>query len=210
MKHSKVFHYLVWLFYRLLSWSWRITVEEHPFVSKLLKEKRPIILAHWHGDELALIHLVKPYKLATMTSQSQDGEIVNFVINKLGGATSRGSTSKAGVSGLLGLVRLIQKGQTASIALDGPRGPYHEIKPGVFELSRLTGAYIVPVGVSCSHFFLFKRSWNKAYLPYPFTKVHIVFDNPLSPIEKHQDPKDPHLKEVLKSKLNDAKRKSKT
>ena len=62
--------YLVWWFYRLLSGSWKKSVVEHPLVTKARKNHQPVILAHWHGDELALLPLVKHYQLATMTSTS--------------------------------------------------------------------------------------------------------------------------------------------
>ena len=35
-----------------------------------LNQKKGIILAHFHGDEIALISLARIYKIATMTSTS--------------------------------------------------------------------------------------------------------------------------------------------
>src|SRR5690606_18737721 len=102
----------------------------------------------WHGDELAVLHLVKRYRLATMTSTSKDGAIIDYVIRKLGGDTSRGSSTRGAVTALKGLVRLGRSGRVLSLAVDGPKGPIYEPKPGVFELSKLCGAAIVPVGVA--------------------------------------------------------------
>ena len=156
-------------------------------MTDLLQKSSPLILAHWHGDELALIHLVKRYRLATMTSTSSDGSLVNYVIEKLGGATSRGSSTRGGVSALKGLIRLLRSGRTTSVAVDGPKGPIYIPKPGVFELSKVCGAPIVPVGVAVESAFRFKRSWNKTYLPYPFTKVCVVFGEPLNALTKDDD-----------------------
>ena len=36
-----------------------------------LRQQRPFIVAHWHGDELALLHVVKRYRLATLASPSR-------------------------------------------------------------------------------------------------------------------------------------------
>ncbi|MCB0341554.1 MAG: DUF374 domain-containing protein [Pseudobdellovibrionaceae bacterium] len=163
-----------------------------------------MILAHWHGDELALLHLVKPYRLATMTSTSSDGHLIDYVIRRLGGATSRGSSTRGGISALKGLVRLVKSGHMASMAVDGPKGPYHLVKPGVFELSRLTGAHIVSVGVAVSSAFKFEKSWNKTYLPLPFSKVKIYFGKPWSVVLRSDDPKAEKWAGMLARDLDDA------
>jgi lysophospholipid acyltransferase (LPLAT)-like uncharacterized protein len=152
--------------YRFLIWSWRIRITESPGAAKVIKNRQPAVLAHWHGDEYSLLHLVRTYSVATMTSTSKDGEIVNRLVHKLGGATARGSSTRGAVSALKGLVRLLKSGHVTSIAVDGPRGPYHMPKPGVFELSRLAGAAIIPLGVHVSSALRFNKAWNKAYLPW--------------------------------------------
>ena len=101
---------LIWWFYRLWTWTWRLKVYESPELKHLFEKSAPIIFAHWHGDEPALTHLVTPYRIATMTSTSRDGALIDFVIRKLGGATSRGSDTRGGVGALKGLVTLMRKG----------------------------------------------------------------------------------------------------
>jgi lysophospholipid acyltransferase (LPLAT)-like uncharacterized protein len=198
-------HWLVYYFYRLIIALWRIKIVEHPDVTAKIKAGHPLILAHWHGDELALIHLVRPYNLATMTSTSRDGEIVNFVICKLGGDTSRGSSTRGGVSALKGLIRLCRSGRIVSIAVDGPRGPIYQPKPGVFELSKICGAAIVPVGVVTNHSFVFKKAWNKAFLPLPGAKVVIYFAQPIAALKADEEPKNIALATALTTQLGAAK-----
>ena len=198
--------FLVYCFYRFLFSLWRIQITEHPTVSALIKNNSPLILAHWHGDELALIHLVKRYRLATMTSQSKDGSIVDYVIHRLGGDTSRGSSSKGGVAALKGLIRLCRSGRIVSVAVDGPRGPIHQPKPGVFELSKLCSAPIVPVGVKASSSYLFTKSWNKAYLPYPFFFFFIYFGDPMPALTEADNAKSLKLQNELSLCLDGARR----
>ncbi|WP_423246900.1 DUF374 domain-containing protein [Spectribacter hydrogenoxidans] len=69
-----------------------------------------------------------------------------------------GSSSRGGARGLKGLIRLCRGGHNVSIAVDGPRGPRHQVKPGVFPIARLSGGVIVPVGIACSHRHVFKNS----------------------------------------------------
>jgi lysophospholipid acyltransferase (LPLAT)-like uncharacterized protein len=195
---------LIYFFYRTLMFSWRIHVFVDPKTEALIQNKTPIILAHWHGDELGLLHLVSRYRVATMTSTSKDGASMNFLIHCLGGVTSRGSSTRGGVSALKGLLRLLRTRKITSISVDGPRGPIYKAKPGVFELSRLGHAHIVPVGVSCVSRMVFERSWNKIFIPYPFTRVQTVLGAPLPLLTKADDPRDAKFAKLLESQINDA------
>jgi len=195
---------VVYWFYRLLYSTWRTELHEPESLKSAIKNKEPLIFAHWHGHELAIVQLVVRYKLATMTSKSSDGQLIDYVIVRLGGATSKGSSSKGAVGALKGLIRLVRAGHPASMAVDGPRGPIYEVKPGVFELSRLAKAKIFPVGVACGNPWVFHKSWNKAVLPKPFSKVSVLFTEPISAISAKDDTKSPELAETLKAHISDA------
>jgi lysophospholipid acyltransferase (LPLAT)-like uncharacterized protein len=170
----------------------------------LQRQKKPILLAHWHGDELVLISAIRRYRIATMSSKSDDGEMMSVIIKLLGGTTSRGSSSRGGAIGLLGLLRLSKKGHNFSFAVDGPKGPLHQVKPGVFEFSRMISAPIFVGGVSCDDFWLFKKSWNQAFLPKPFARIKIVWREFMQPLEKSFVPRS----EQLRNNMADALRKA--
>lgn len=197
---------LVFIIYRLISWSWRIQLVEPPEMLENLKNKKPFILAHFHGDEVALLFLVKKYRLSTMISTSKDGEMMNIIYHLLGGKTSRGSSTRGGVSALKGLIELSKKGSNCNVAVDGPKGPIYEVKPGVFELSRLLKEEIFAGGAYCESAWRFPRSWNQAYFPKPFAKVTIVWLGPKGPITKNDDPRSPELAKALQNQIFDARR----
>lgn len=182
MFRTYVLPWLVWFVYRAWSWTWTIETVEPDELKLLKSQNHPLIFAHWHGDELAIVPLTTEYRIATMTSTSADGSLIDFVLRKLGGATSRGSSTRGGVGALVGLIRLMREGYRASIAVDGPKGPIHQVKPGVFELAFKTQARIVPVGVAVSKAYIFKKSWNKAQLPLPFSRVVVFFAPPIGEI----------------------------
>ncbi len=148
--------------------------------------------------------LVGPYRIATMISTSKDGELMDFVIRRLGGATSRGSSTRGGIGALKGLVRLVKSGYRASMAVDGPKGPLHKVKPGIFELSRLAHAKMVPMGAACSRPFVFKKSWNQAQLPLPFSQVVVWFSEPLISVNKETSPHDSALANQLEREIANA------
>ncbi|MGE0529059.1 MAG: lysophospholipid acyltransferase family protein [Bdellovibrionales bacterium] len=192
---------IVWFLYRLWSLTWRLQCHEPEGLTAAKRNGDKLVFAHWHGDELCIVPLIRPYRIATMTSTSKDGSLIDYAVRKFGGATSRGSSTRGGIGALKGLIRLMGQGYRASMAVDGPKGPLHRVKPGVFELSRLAGARIVPMGAACSHAFIFKRSWNKARLPKPFAKVQVQFLEPWPVIQKGDSAKSPELAERLAAEI---------
>ncbi len=197
--------FLIWIIYKIISSTWRVTIFEPDDMKDLIQKKTPLILSHFHGDELVLISLVKKYKIATMTSTSKDGEIMNTALYLLGAKTSRGSSTRGGVSALKGLIQLCKLGHSCSFAVDGPKGPIFEVKPGVFEVSRLLRAPIFACGVSVDRAWHFPKSWNKTFFPKPFSKIIIYWLGPGRWIDKSIDPRDPDLAKALQNQLFDAR-----
>lgn len=168
-----------------------------------LDSHKTILFAHWHGDELVLFHFIGKYRVATMASTSKDGEIMNTAVNLIGGKTTRGSSTRGGISGLKGLIRLIKtESRNCSFAVDGPKGPIYEVKPGIFEMSRLLNAEIYPAGVACSSAWKFEKSWNKTFLPKPFSKIIVYWGTPLPPVSSELDPRSQELAQQLKVALH--------
>lgn len=178
---------LAFFVYKTLSLTWRVKIQEPEELKKLLKEKSPVLLAHWHGDELALIQLAKSYRIVTLSSHSKDGSIMTLVLNLLGAKVVRGSSSRGAVSGYLGLIRQIKKGYNCSFAVDGPRGPLHKAKMGVVETSKNLQIPIFCAGISYDRAWVFRKSWNQAYLPKPFAQLRIVWRGPLPIPPKAQE-----------------------
>lgn len=205
MFRTYVLPWLVWLLYRLWSETWRIQIEEPQALKNAIQNGEPLVFAHWHGIELSIVPMVRPYKIATMTSTSKDGQLIDFVIRKFGGATSKGSSTRGGIGALKGLIRLmVKEGYRASMAVDGPKGPLHQVKPGVFEVSRLAGARIVPTGSASTNQINFNKSWNKAFLPKPFARVSVVFLEPWPAITREQSAKDSELGSRLAGEIANA------
>lgn len=197
---------LVHLLYTLLRWSWRVELIEPDSLKKAFQDKQPVILSHWHGDELALLQLFRVYSIATIVSTSDDGQIMDRVVRWNGGATSRGSSTRGGVAALKGLIRLVrQEKRNCSFAVDGPKGPIYKVKPGVFEISKILELPIYAAGVSCDRAWEFPRSWNKTYLPKPFAHLRIQWFGPLAAPLEQQDPRDPMLAKSLEDLLHAAK-----
>ena len=204
MKHKLrgwILGFIIWVIYRSLSLTWKIKITEPEQLVQDRKNKKPVILAHFHQDELALLALTPDYKIATMSSNSKDGEMMATVLRLMGGSVSRGSSSRGGVSALKGLIEFCKKGSNSSVAVDGPRGPIYDPKPGVFELSRLLKSPIYAGGVGCDRAWHFPKSWNKTFLPKPFAKIYVVWVHAFDSVTKDQDPRSEELAKALKNQL---------
>jgi len=70
----------------------------------------------------------------------------------------------------------------AAFAVDGPRGPLHEVKPGALLAARAAGGLIVPITARSSRAFIFDRAWDRYALPRPFAAVTIAAGTPLDPM----------------------------
>lgn len=195
----------IYCIYWCLKKTWRVTITETNALKSNIQKQQPFILSHWHGDEIALLQLIPKYNIGTVVSSSEDGNIMNVLVRCVGGKTVRGSSTRGGVGALKGLIRLVKSGCNCSFAVDGPKGPIYQIKPGVFEISKLLGLPIFAGGVYCDRRLEFPKSWNKTYLPLPFAKIHICWLDAFSQISKDQDPRDPKLAEDLKLLLMKAR-----
>lgn len=203
---AKIGPWAGFLIYKTLYFTWRIEIEESPDLQRARKNGTPIVYAHWHGDELGILYLLKPYNVCAMISTSQDGAIMDRVVRLLGARTSRGSSTRGGISALRGILRLAQDGWSPSVAVDGPKGPYHKVKPGVFEIAKLTGGEIYPLTVACTKAWVFAKAWNKTYLPRPFAKLQVVFGPALPALGREDDARDLALASRLEIALLDAER----
>ena len=174
-----VFPYLIASFYFLWSHTWRYRVVENPDFTAARQARTPIVFAFWHGDEMALLRIGPVYKCAAMSSTSKDGELMTKVLQLYKFSVSRGSSTRGGVRALVGLIQLTRKGHAATMAVDGPKGPVYKVKPGVIDLAKHAQGAIIPAGVASSKSYVFQKSWNKAHLPLPFSKVIISFGKPV-------------------------------
>ena len=198
----KILPYLLFAVYKLFFWTWRVRIYESEDVKALVKSNKSFIIAHWHGHELGILHLLKKYHVACMISTSKDGDLMNKAVQLLGAETVRGSSTRQGTQALKGILRLSKKGRRPSVAVDGPTGPIYKVKPGVFQISRLTQTPIAPISFHSSRSHIFEKSWNKSELPLPFSTVTIAFGSVLPPVKKGDDSRSDQLATELEGRLH--------
>jgi lysophospholipid acyltransferase (LPLAT)-like uncharacterized protein len=137
----------------------------------------PILFALWHGRMYLSIQAHRGQGIVTMASQSKDGELIARWLERNGYVVVRGSTTRGGSQAMREMVRQVRSGRCAALTVDGPKGPAGVVQPGVVQLARLTGAWILPITSSSSRP-RFLASWDRYLLPYPFSKAVVGYGEP--------------------------------
>jgi len=177
-----------WLLRRiiaLLGYSWRIRVAEGAeHLERVLALGDPVVITLWHNRLvtgapflLRWIHR-RGLPLTALASASDDGELLARTIEPWGGKIVRGSATRGGAKGVLGTYRAIQRQRTSPIIVpDGPTGPAYRYKEGACHLARLSGAELVPLGFAAHRYWTI-RSWDRLFVPLPFTRVVVTVGAP--------------------------------
>lgn len=166
----------------LYSLSWRLKITGDPeSLRRFVHGKEPVLYAHWHGDEIVLVPFYAFRGLAVLSSLSKDGTLMAKTLRLLGYRVFRGSSSKGGARGLLGLIHSVESGSQAALAVDGPKGPIYEVKAGIAELAFRTGKPVVPLRVRAETYWPIPRAWNRSFVPKPRTVVEVNFAPVIEP-----------------------------
>jgi hypothetical protein len=160
----------------------------------------PILFALWHGRMFLSIQAHRQEGIVTMASRSKDGAIIAGWLERNGYSVVRGSSTRGGSEALREMVRRVRSGRAAALTVDGPTGPPREVQPGIVQLARLTGGWILPI-TSSSARPRFLSSWDRYLLPRPFSANVVLYGEPF-PIDAANS--DADAQEQIARALDDA------
>lgn len=164
---------------RALAATYRIRIIDPEGEQRALQRHRNLIYATWHQRFFPGIELFMDRKpIAVMISQSRDGEMIARVAEKFGWEPVRGSSTRGGVAALRRLRALASQGYNFAHIVDGPKGPFGEVKPGLLHLARMVGKPIVPAVTSAEKRWVF-NSWDRFMVPKPFSRILVRFGDPI-------------------------------
>jgi lysophospholipid acyltransferase (LPLAT)-like uncharacterized protein len=169
---------LICALFRTLRATWKLEEAEYPpEVRERLAAGRPVVFAHWHEDEWALLGFYARRGMTVMVSLSRDGSLMASFLSRLGFRIARGSSSRNAVGGFLALKRVVEESADGkvSLAVDGPRGPRHRVKRGVFKLADILEAPVLAGAAAADKAWVFRKSWSKAFVPKPFARVRLSY-----------------------------------
>jgi len=151
----------------------RLEIQGQDFPGLLKEKKGPYLFAFWHSRLLLPLYYFRGLDIAVLVSRSRDGEFITQAMKRFGLQVCRGSASRNGAEGLMGLLRCLRRGATVAVTPDGPRGPREEVQPGVLYLAQRSGIPITPLSFSSSRN-LRLNSWDRFVVPFPFGIVSMV------------------------------------
>lgn len=136
----------------------------------------PHVYAFWH--EALLFPSLFRERANVLISQHADGELIARICKHLGAGVVRGSTTRGGLAGLMGMA---SKAKSAHLLItpDGPRGPRRRLQIGAVLLASLTGYPVVPLGIAFEPAWR-AGSWDRMLLPRPWGAGYGVVGMPMN------------------------------
>ena len=158
----------------------RVRIVDPENESALLENGGSLIYASWHQRFFPGITFFATRKpIAIMISQSSDGDLAAHGVKILGWLPVRGSSSRGGRAALKELNALAMSGYKIGHIVDGPKGPFGVVKPGLLRIAQATGLPIVPTITSAENNWML-NSWDKFLVPKLFSRVIIRFGKPIA------------------------------
>lgn len=195
---------ILWRITLLWCHTLRVTVVNGGPIEGLKKERKNYVVAFWHGTMFAGWFLHRPGNnetVSALVSQSKDGAYLSAILEQWGFTMIRGSSHIGGKEAMQLMVDAVRAGSALAITPDGPRGPKNEMKMGAVRTAQRTHVPLVLAGVAMKkkrHL----RSWDAFQVPMPFTRVAVVYADPvIVPAELTGEPLDAFKKE-MEERLN--------
>lgn len=159
---------------RALASTWKYNTVGEEIPASLRSRKEPILFTLWHGQMLPLLWFHRNQGVAVLVSEHSDGEIIARILEWMGYALIRGSTSRGAGRALIGLMRTLKEGNDVAITPDGPRGPRHKFAPGAVVAANRADVAIVPAVANVDKCWQLS-SWDGFVIPKPFAKITIAY-----------------------------------
>jgi len=163
---------VVWALFSVIGRTWRFEVIAEEGVEPCREGEKSgnYICCFWHQCTLPCTVYFRASHAVILISQSFDGELITRVLQRFGYHAVRGSSTRGGREGLLGLKQTLDRGGTAIFTADGPLGPIYRTKMGPVKLAQLSGKPLGAFHLEPKHAWRF-NSWDRFMIPLPFTRI---------------------------------------
>jgi lysophospholipid acyltransferase (LPLAT)-like uncharacterized protein len=163
----------------------------------------PSVIVLWHNRLFAgptfFRRFFKNRRMATLISASSDGAWPAAFVRKMGMLPIRGSHHRRGSQAVREMLFAHTQGYDIAVTPDGSRGPLYEPKPGAIAVALKTGAPIILFSLNFSRAWRLK-SWDRFYVPVPFSRVEAQVECIERPAELSDDPKE--LAALVKARMD--------
>lgn len=181
-----LFPWVVPLVGGMVGWALRITIGsgrctwiEAPAARALRESGAPYVFVMFHGRQFPLLPYARAVPMVVLTSLSDLGGLEAHFLRVFGAEVERGSTTRGGARALIQLRRRLEERKVVTISVDAPRGPHECVKAGAVFLARKTGMPLVPGGAAFHPALRLRGSWDRSFVPIPFSRVVVVIGDPI-------------------------------
>jgi lysophospholipid acyltransferase (LPLAT)-like uncharacterized protein len=186
--------------------TWRIRETGLAHYERAIASGRAPLIAFLHGRSFMLLGTVSDRRTRSwfsMCSKSFDGDAMARLEERLGYRVVRGSSGRGGVQAIVDIIYAVRDnpGAGASLAVDGSRGPRGRVQGGIIALAQRTGGIVIPVTVSASSSWIFKRTWDRTLIAKPFARIEVVFGESLDVPAKMTASEFERLRSELENRL---------
>ena len=142
----------------------------------------PAVYVLWHRYSMLAVALLPPllHPLVTLGYTAASVRALRYTVRLTGMGVVPGSTSHRAQEALAQLAQELQSGASVMVAVDGPRGPVYQAKPGCFRLAQAAGVPIVPVALG-GRGFSHVGNWDRMLLPWPVSRFAVRFGQAIHP-----------------------------
>jgi len=170
-----MFLYIGLAFIKTISSTYKKKIVRPEIELNILKRGHVPIYASWHQRFFPGITFFETRRpISIMISQSRDGELVAKIAHLLGYHAIRGSSSRGGRKALYEICEMARQGYKIGHIVDGPRGPFGIVKPGLVKIAQYSEMPILPIIISSEKKWVF-NSWDRFMIPKPFSRIIIRF-----------------------------------
>ena len=176
--------------------------------TKYWQNKKPFILAFWHGQLMTFSYTWKiNKKLNILASSHSDGRFgasiaKYFKLNNIPISSDGNNLS------LRPIFKILNSNNYIAITPDGPRGPKEKVSEGIIKIAKISKVPIIPVGFGSSKNFCLK-SWDSFLITLPFSKCRIVWGDSITIPENLEDKEIEIYKKLIEEKINECVKKAK-
>ena len=189
------------LFIKSVALTSEIKIKNSDNIENLWKNKKPFILAFWHGQLMMISYVWKSnYELNILASGHSDGRFGSY-LGKYFKLNNIPINSKNKSKSLRDALVILKNSKCIGITPDGPRGPSQKVSEGAIKISKISKVPIVPLGFASNKNFKLK-SWDSFLITYPFSKCTFIWGDPIIIPSTTKDGEIEKYKLFLEEKIN--------
>lgn len=170
----------------------------------LLDSENPerFVVGFWHGNSYCCFPVLRDTGTFILTTVTKRGDYIKNIGEHFKYNALRVPDETEGENHIFKIRRAINgaKKGTIAFALDGPLGPYHEVKKFVLLTTLLAKRRMIPVSFDVKRKIRLVRRWDKYVVPLPFNKIEVHFHDPIEITKQNLDELGDKIVEIMGEK----------